>query len=46
MTRKRVGKIALLLLILNEVRGIVVVGLVVEAWLGHGRHGVFLSSAP
>lgn len=31
---KRVGRIALALLILNELRGIVVVALVVKAWLG------------
>jgi hypothetical protein len=35
LPRKRAGKVALVLLILNEIRGIVVVALVVGAWLHH-----------
>lgn len=33
ITRNRTGRVALALIILNEVRGVVVVAAIIEAWL-------------
>ena len=36
LLRGRAGKVALALVILNEIRGLIVVAVVVKAWLHHG----------